>query len=294
LRFLPVLAAIYVFAVIDVNGLISLHWRTLSQAQAALDRRGLFPFWHSYIVSKAHAFESQAAHVVMFLPIGMMLSLRRRGGSRDAWMAALLAFLFALVVEVGRWFRPDLQPDFYEAVTAAIAAGLAVKPMTRLWSILEDEMADRIKIDGPEKFHLGRAAPLPGRFSNGWTKVPIVLRSEQITFLERVPGYEEHSLSGVTRHVIGLFIKRLAGDEPDAPFLNNDPSALGIMGRRPEDKTGYARRERGHRQVVNLPNDYVEFLSGLSVKLGTTMSRTVQMILDDFITEMMKTEKNAP
>jgi hypothetical protein len=53
-------------------------------------------------------------------------------------------------------------------------------------------------------------------------------------------------------------------------------------------------RGREHQHIVNLPNDYVEFLSGLSDKLGTTMSRTVQMIVDDFITENMDKEKAGP
>ena len=82
----------------------------------------------------------------MFAPVGVMLSLRRPGKTSDAWTAAALAFLFAFLVELGRLFLPGLAPDFYEAVTAAISAGVAV-PLTRLlWNVLEG--ADRA--DGAE------------------------------------------------------------------------------------------------------------------------------------------------
>ena len=139
LQALPVLIPLYVVAVLDVNGLLSRHWRTLQEALVSLDPRSLLPFWNWYIVSKAQAVESQAVHAIMFLPIGIMLSLKGGATQRDVWIAASLAFLFALLVEVGRWFRPGLAPDFYEAVTAALAAGLCVKLMQAIWAISEDE-----------------------------------------------------------------------------------------------------------------------------------------------------------
>jgi VanZ family protein len=138
LRSLPVLAPLYVFAVLEVNGLLGLHWRNLAEALGSLDRRGLIPFWNWYIVSKAQAAQSQVVHAIMFAPVGVMLSLRRPAKAGDAWAAAALAFLFALMVELGRWFRPGLAPDFYEAVTAALAAGLTVPLMRLMWRVLED------------------------------------------------------------------------------------------------------------------------------------------------------------
>jgi VanZ family protein len=140
LRGVPVLVPLYVLAVLYVNGLLSLHWRTMAQALDAIsDTRGLIPFWNWYIVTKAHAAESQSAHAIMFLPIGVMLSLRRRANPDDAMLAATLAFVFALLVEFGRWFRPGFYPDFYESLTAALAAWLAVKLMRLVWSALEDD-----------------------------------------------------------------------------------------------------------------------------------------------------------
>jgi len=157
LRALPLLIPLYVVAVLDVNGLLSRHWRTLQEALVSLDTRSLLPFWNWYIVSKAQAIESQAVHAIMFLPIGIMLSLRRRTTRRDVWIAAILAFLFALLVEVGRWFRPGMAPDFYEAVTAALAAGLSVKLMQAIWAISEGEQIDGARPDG------GQNPGLPGK-----------------------------------------------------------------------------------------------------------------------------------
>jgi VanZ family protein len=138
LQALPLMIPLYFVAVLDVNGLLSRHWRTLQEALVSLDPRSLLPFWNWYIVSKAQAAESQAVHAIMFMPIGIMLSLQRGTTRRDVWIAAILAFLFALLVEVGRWFRPGLAPDFYEAVTAALAAGLCVKLMQAIWAVSED------------------------------------------------------------------------------------------------------------------------------------------------------------
>lgn len=137
LRSLPLLVPLYVIAVLAVNGLLTLHWRSPAQALESLDMRGLIPFWNWYIVSKAQAAQSQAVHAIMFAPVGVMLSLRRPAKAGDAWTAAALAFLFAMLVEAGRWFLPGLSPDFYEAVTAALAGGFAV-PLARLiWRITE-------------------------------------------------------------------------------------------------------------------------------------------------------------
>ena len=139
LRSLPLLAPVYVLTVLYVNNLLSLHWRSIPQALDALNPRGLIPFWNWYIVSKAHAVESQAVHAIMFMPIGIMLSLRRTAKRSNAGLAAMLALVFALLVETGRWFRPDLAPDFYEAATAALAAWLTVKLMPSVWRVLEGE-----------------------------------------------------------------------------------------------------------------------------------------------------------
>jgi len=41
--------------------------------------------------------------------------------------------VFALLVEIGRWLRPGLQPDFNDAVIAAASAWLAARAMPSIW-----------------------------------------------------------------------------------------------------------------------------------------------------------------
>ena len=133
-RLVPLAVLPYVVAVLAVNNLLTPHWRTPDEAMAALDLRGLLPFWHDYIVSKAQALVSLLVHVTMYAPIGVMLWLRR-GDTRGArWTAAVLAFVLAFAVEVGRWLKPDLQPDFNEAPIAAAAAWFAVRLAGYFWS----------------------------------------------------------------------------------------------------------------------------------------------------------------
>ena len=59
-RIVPLMILPYLVAVAFVNGLLSPQWRTLPEDLAALDEFGLLPFYHHYIVSKAHAAEIAA------------------------------------------------------------------------------------------------------------------------------------------------------------------------------------------------------------------------------------------
>jgi hypothetical protein len=135
-RHVAIVAAAYLLSLLYANGLISPHWRTVSEAFGVVrDTRGLLPFWHWYIVSKAQAVESQIVHAFMFMPVGLLLSLRRNPRPKDGWVAAGLALLLAEAVEIGRLFKPGFYPDFYEGVTAALAAWGALELMRYVWRI---------------------------------------------------------------------------------------------------------------------------------------------------------------
>jgi glycopeptide antibiotics resistance protein len=150
-RFVPLMIPPYVLTVAFVNGLMSPHWRSVPEALAALDEFGLLPFYHHYIVSKAHAAESVAAHVLIFAPIGVMVALRRGGGRGEVWTAVILAALLSFAVEVGRWFKPGLQPDFSDVIIAAVAAGLAAKLTPAFWKALEGEIGAKPTIETGER-----------------------------------------------------------------------------------------------------------------------------------------------
>lgn len=133
---LPLLAPVYVVLLVYANGLLTRGWLTPEQALANLDPRGLLPLWHDYIVSKAHALQSNVVHVVMYAPIGVMVWLRHGGSRRSALSAGTFAFLLSLFMEVGRWMKPGLQPDFNDVVLGAIAAAVANRAMPVLWPTL--------------------------------------------------------------------------------------------------------------------------------------------------------------
>jgi VanZ family protein len=130
--------------------------------------------------------------------------------------------------------------------------------------------------------------------SKGWAEIPIGLTSEQVTFLKRFSADGGRSISGATRLVIAEFIKRLSREDAEAKPAGGDLSVLGSMGVRPEDRPTRKRRGREYVYLVNLPNDYVDFLNALAAKLETTIARTVQLIVDDFITERTEREKMGP
>jgi VanZ family protein len=123
----PWFALPYAIAVLYVKGLLSSGWRTMPEALAAFDPLGLLPFYHDYIVTKAHAAQSVAFELICFAPIGVMIGLRGRcSGRASVWLAALIALVFSVAVEFGRWLKPGLQPDFSNPVIAALGAALAV------------------------------------------------------------------------------------------------------------------------------------------------------------------------
>lgn len=141
-RLVPLTIPPYLAALALVNGLLSPHWRTVPEALAAFDGHGLLPFYHEYIVAKAHAAQSVAVQAICFAPIGVMIALRggdgRRGrGHGSIAGAASIAFVLSLAIEMARWFKPGLQPDFSNAIIAALAAGLAVRLTALFWRLLE-------------------------------------------------------------------------------------------------------------------------------------------------------------
>jgi hypothetical protein len=136
-RLVPFVWIPYVLSVLFINDLLSGPWRTIDEALAAFDYRGLLPLWHFYIVTKAHAMGSLIVHLVTFAPIGVMISLRTDNRSNNAQRAAVIAFLFSFMIEVGRGLKPGFQPDFNDAMIAAASAWLAVKAMPLVWQMAE-------------------------------------------------------------------------------------------------------------------------------------------------------------
>lgn len=140
-RAVPLLVPLYLLALAGANALLARHWRTVAEARAALDPLGLIPLWNDYIVSKAQALKSTLVHLAMYAPVGGLIWLRGGRGRGAALAAAVIAGLLSAAVEVGRWFRPGLQPDFNEIVIGALAAFLTVRVLPWVWRVLTEGLA---------------------------------------------------------------------------------------------------------------------------------------------------------
>jgi len=132
----PLAVLPYVLIVAFTKGLVAREWLSLDAAIAQFDGRGLVPFWHYYIVTKTLAVRGLLVHLLIYAVIGVLIWLRAGAGRATIALAALVGFSFALAVEIGRFFRPDLVADLSSAIIGAVAAALAVQLMPWLWQVL--------------------------------------------------------------------------------------------------------------------------------------------------------------
>lgn len=146
-RFVPIALPVYALLVAFGAGLLTRQWVTLDQAVHSLEPRQLLPFWNYYIVTKAHAARSFVVNALVYAPIGAMIWVRRGFWSKGAVFSAVVAFGLSLVVELGRWLKPGLRPDFSDPVIAAAAAAIAFRSMPTLWRMFEREATRSASVD---------------------------------------------------------------------------------------------------------------------------------------------------
>ena len=135
----PAATAVYILMVLFVSGVLNFQYRPLAYTETILDLRGLLPFWHYYIVSKAHAAESFVVHAVTFAPVGTLIWLRYGEARQRPVLAAILALLFSASMELARWLKQGLQPDFTDPIIAAFSAAIMVQLMPLIWQALDTE-----------------------------------------------------------------------------------------------------------------------------------------------------------
>lgn len=141
-RAVPWLVTLYVLVLFLSNDLVRFNWRTPEEALLALDWRGLWPFWHAYIVSKTQAFSSLVGHLLMYMPIGIFVWLRRGTRADSAVLAVSTAVALSALVEIGRWFSPGLQPDITNILIAGLAARCAIPAAEMFWHTLSGSFRD--------------------------------------------------------------------------------------------------------------------------------------------------------
>lgn len=122
----------YLLLVFLLNDLASRDWRSLETALAQSDWIWTLPLVRHYYVSKAAAAASIVAHFLIYAPMGAIVWAY--WGPRG-WLAALCGGGLALMMEIGRFFKPGLAPDSTNIITAATAAAAlaALMPRALLW-----------------------------------------------------------------------------------------------------------------------------------------------------------------
>jgi hypothetical protein len=133
---LPWAVVPYLMAVLLVNRLLSVHWLTWAQAVAQAYPLGFLPLFDYYIVTKAEAAKNIVGHAVLYMPVGILLWLRY--GEPCVRPAFGVAALLSLLVEVARYFRPELEGDPNAVVVGGLAAALAARMMPAVWSMLQE------------------------------------------------------------------------------------------------------------------------------------------------------------
>ena len=127
-RFVLPLAAIYLLALLQVNGWFSHAWNSTDYAVAQLDELHFLPFYYHYFTTEAKALYSLASVCLMYLPIGL-LTWSKRGSPALAFIYALLT---ASLVETGKLFLQGLHPDPTNIMVAAFASWAAVHLLREL------------------------------------------------------------------------------------------------------------------------------------------------------------------
>jgi VanZ family protein len=133
-RLVPWAVLPYLFSVLLVNQLLSVHWLSWPDAVAHAYPLGIMPLFDYYIVTKAEAAKNIVGHAVLYMPVGVMLWLRYGDtvGARAFFAAAALSF----AVELGRYLRPGLEGDINAIAVAGLASLLAVRLMPAVWSMI--------------------------------------------------------------------------------------------------------------------------------------------------------------
>ena len=128
-RRLPAIAAIaapvYLIAVVSLNDLQRAGWLSAEEAMAGFRPITLLPFYYHYYTTEAEALLSAVSRFALYLPVGILLwaGLGAPARSRGAGLAATLAAVLALTVELARWLKPGLHPDFTNVLIGALAGG---------------------------------------------------------------------------------------------------------------------------------------------------------------------------
>jgi len=149
-RATPYLALPYALALASASGWFSAPWLPVDAALARLGNVQLIPFYYHYFSTETAAMASLLAIAAMYGPIGLLVWARRsvareggrRGPDRGYRVAAALAALVALPMEIGKFMVPPKHPDFTDLLIAAAAAALVYVAAAWIARVLEGSAQD--------------------------------------------------------------------------------------------------------------------------------------------------------
>lgn len=149
----PYLVLPYALVLASFSGWFSAPWLSFEAALARLGDVRLLPFYYHYFSTEAAAMASLLSIAGLYGPIGLAVWAhacvarnedrpgRVRVPDRGHWVAAAMAALVALPIEIGNLLVPPRHPDLTDLLIAAAAAALVYGAATWIARVLAGAVA---------------------------------------------------------------------------------------------------------------------------------------------------------
>jgi len=152
----------YFFITAFLNGWFEQPWQSIDQAMNRFSDVRWLPFYFHYYSTETVAVISTLANITMYLPVGVGIWGWQVGGNKPttgalARKVAVLAALYACVMEFGKLFIATKHPDLTNVLIAAVA-GAAAYSILKWFSSHFSESIAPTKIDSGSSTSLGQRA----------------------------------------------------------------------------------------------------------------------------------------
>jgi len=127
-RYTPALTLVYLTALLEINGWLTIRWHGLHVAMTQLAAVHFMPFYYHYFRTEAMALFSLAVVSVSYTPVGLLAWAR----AHSPGYAATLSIFAAVCIEGGKLFIQRSHPDPTNILLAAIAGWSTVWLMRQL------------------------------------------------------------------------------------------------------------------------------------------------------------------
>lgn len=128
-RYTLPLVAIYLVALLYLNGWVTARWHGWGGAEKHLDQLHFLPFYYHYFTSEMRALFSVTVVCLSYAPAGILAWAHRR----SPLFATLLALLLATSMEAGKLFMDGSHPDPTNVLLACVTSGVVVRLLRQLF-----------------------------------------------------------------------------------------------------------------------------------------------------------------